>query len=304
MANSSAKTQIIPLDKMPQQAGVRKAQDDWTGIINRTERRKLQNRLNQRRYHLVIIADISVSGMRRKDNRGESDAVITTITSSGAFPSASTPVMLPLDSQAVRKESFECAHAPPNALQFREWFEKIAYQSYIQGSPNRDHLISLSRLNVHQAINENIAAIGMTTAWMQSDDSISIFNLKQPSYSVERIPHCLRPTFLQLHVPHHPWLDFFPFPSMRDCMILAGDGFDDDDLCHDLMAFWDTRNTAATLLVWGDSWDANNWEVTEGFAHKWKWLLRDSPELLASTNRWRKSRGERPIVWRRILIDP
>lgn len=141
----------------------------------------------------------------------------------------------------------------------------------------------------------------MTTAWMESDDSISIFNLKQPSFSVEKIPHCLRPTLIQLHITHHPWLDFFPFPNMRDCMILAGDSFDDDDLCHDLMAFWDTRNTSATLLVWGNSWDAKNWEVTEGFAHKWKWLLRDSPELLISTNHWRKLRGEQPLIWKKIL---
>jgi hypothetical protein len=198
---------------------------------------------------------------------------------------------------------FECAHAPPHALKFRDWFEKEAYQSYIDGSPNRDHLIGLSRLNVHRAINENIDSIGMTTAWMQSDDSISIFNLKQPSFSVEKITFCLRPTFVQLHFPHHPWLDFFPFPSMRDCMSLAGDSFDDDDLCHDLMAFWDTRNTAAILLVWGNSWKASNWEVTEGFALKWKWLLCGSPELLISTNRWRKLRGEKPLIWKESLSD-
>jgi hypothetical protein len=88
---------------------------------------------------------------------------------------------------------------------------------------------------------------------------------------------------------------------MRDRLILAGDSFDDDDLCHDLMAFWDTRNTAATLLVWGNSWEPKNWEVTENFAHKWKWLLIDSPGLLASTNIWRKSRGDKPINWREIL---
>ncbi|KAJ5661892.1 uncharacterized protein N7477_009508 [Penicillium maclennaniae] len=293
MEDPSAKAQIIPLDRMPQQAGVRRAQDDWTGIVNRTERRKLQNRLNQRRYRL-----------RRQNNQAESHAVVTTATSSGASSSSSSIVMLPPDVQAGSEEVFECAHAPPNALQFRERFMQLAYQSYIQGSPNRDHLISLSRLNVHQAINENIAAIGMTTAWMQSDESISIFNLQQPSFSIEKIPPCLRPTSLQLRIPHHPWLDFFPFPNMRDCMILAGDAFDDDDLCHDLMAFWDTKNTAATLLVWGNSWEAKNWEVTEAFAHKWKWLLRDSPELLASTNFWRKSRGEKPITWKYILSDP
>ncbi|KAJ5094919.1 hypothetical protein N7532_007210 [Penicillium argentinense] len=277
MTDPSQGAQIIPLSKMPQQAGVR---DDWTGVISRKERRKLQNRLNQRHY--LSNADI--------------------IATPSAIPSASRVQLL--DSfKLERPEAFECARAPSFALEFRRWFEMKVYQSFMSGMPNRDHLISLSRLNVHRAINENIAAVGITSAWMKSDDAISIFNLAQPSFSVEGIPPCLRPTFIQLHIPHHPWLDFFPFPRMRDCMILAaqGDSFDDDDLCHDLMAFWDTRNTAATLLVWGNSWDAQHWEVTEGFAQKWKWLLPDSLELLASTNRWRRSRGERPLIWNDIL---
>ncbi|KAJ5220627.1 uncharacterized protein N7469_009514 [Penicillium citrinum] len=291
MPDPSPEAQIIPLDKMPQQAGVRDAKDDWTGVISRKERRKLQNRLNQRRYRLR---------KQHEDNRPAPKA--ETISGRSTMSSASIVELL-LSFKHEKPEDFECAKAPWFALEFRKWFEMKAYESFMSGAPNKDHLISLSRLNVHRAINENIAAIGMTPAWMNSDDAISIFNIAQPSFSVESIPSCLKPTFIQLHIPHHPWLDFFPFPRMRDRMILAEDTFDDDDLCHDLMAFWDTRNTAATLLVWGNSWDAQNWEVTENFARKWKWLLPDSPELLASTNNWRRSRGERPLPWKDILSD-
>ncbi|CRG86208.1 hypothetical protein PISL3812_03211 [Talaromyces islandicus] len=287
MADPLSERQIIPLGRMPQQASVWTPQDDWTGVISRKERRKLQNRLNQRRFRL-----------RKQDNETKSQNAI--ISSASDLPN---PHVLSLEFQEESGEIWECALAPPNARQFRNWFAAKAYESYMNGAPNRDHLISLSRLNVHKAINENIRAVGMTSGWLQDDDSVSIFNLSQPSFSIEGIPPCLRPTFIQLRVPHHPWLDFFPFPRMRDCMILAGDSFDDDDLCHDLMAFWDTRNTAATLLVWGDSWDAKNWEVTEGFVQKWKWLLFDSPELLASTNRWRRTRGEKPFIWKDILTE-
>lgn len=84
---------------------------------------------------------------------------------------------------------------------------------------------------------------------------------------------------------------------MRDCLILTEDLFDDNELCHDIMAFWDTGNTGATLLVWGAPWDPSNWEVTEGFVSKWGWLLTGSPELLASSNSWRRVRGERPLIW-------
>ena len=135
---------------------------------------------------------------------------------------------------------------------------------------------------------------------MESDDALSIFNVR-PLSSYHHVPACLQPTAIQLHLPHHPWLDFFPFPCMRDLLILAGNALDDDDLCHDLMAFWDTRNTGATLLVWGNSWEPENWEASEAFVNKWAWLLATSPELLRSTNRWRASRGERSLIWKDIL---
>ncbi|PKX99490.1 bZIP transcription factor [Aspergillus novofumigatus IBT 16806] len=278
---------------MPQQAGVCAPQDDWTGVIDRKERRKLQNRLNQRLYRL-----------RKRVVPVGPHSETSIFAPPAAAPSSWDRSLRDFYSAAAAAEvhdKFPCANAPPHALRFRQWFETAAYQSYLNGSPQRDHLISLCRLNVHRAINENITMIGMTPEWMRSDDAISIFNLRQPSFATERIPPSLRPTPVQLQVPHHPWLDFFPFPRMRHRLILAGDSFDDDELCHDLMAFWDTRNTAATLLVWGHPWDPKNWEVTERFAHKWTWMITDSPELLASTNFWRRARGEKPLNWKNIL---
>lgn len=196
-----------------------------------------------------------------------------------------------------------CAHAPPNAREYLRWFEAIAEKSYLTGSPQIDHLVSLTRLNVHRAIQTNIRAIGMTADWTCCDDTISIFNLYSPvtpTFNMETIPASLRPTDIQRSIPHHPWLDFFPFPRMRDILIAAEHLFDDDDLCHDLMAFWDTKNTQATLVVWGDSWEPRNWEVTEAFLVKWGWLLRGSPELVVSTNYWRRRRGERPLRWKTV----
>lgn len=201
--------------------------------------------------------------------------------------------------QSVRE--IRCSNAPPHAGLYREWFEIAVHYSFMIGSPKTDHLISLTRLNVHKAITENLKAIGMNPEWTCNDDALSIYNVTPPGFIGTRIPSSLQPTLIQRTIPHHPWLDFFPCPRMRDLLIIAGDSFDDDDLCHDLMAFWDTRNTGATLIVWGPASDPTNWEVTEGFARKWSWVLRDSPELLASSNSWRRSRGERPLVWRDLL---
>ncbi|KAL2865905.1 bZIP transcription factor [Aspergillus lucknowensis] len=290
----------IQLAHMPQQAHVWSAEDDWTGVIDRKERRKLQNRQNQRKWR-----------ERRKATRPSQEsrrASASTTTSTSATTSDT-------GSGNGEIQQLRCAHAPPNALEYMRWFEATARKSYLLGSPKSEHLIRLTRLNVHRAIVENVRAIGMDVLGIDCDDSLSIFNhppspsASEPGsgkgsglgYRIETIPVALRPTEIQKMIPHHPWLDFFPFPRMRDCLITASHLFDDDELCHDLMAFWDTRNTEATLLVWGQPWDPRNWEATEGFVRKWNWLLKGSTELLVSTNYWRRRRGEQGIVWKDVL---
>ncbi|KAL4953471.1 hypothetical protein BDW69DRAFT_165177 [Aspergillus filifer] len=299
---------LITLSHMPQQLNVWAPDDDWTGVVDRKERRKLQNRQNQRKWR-----------QRKKALRGDSLSKSTSPTSPTATETSGSTGALSLRSiglqsrdpveETIKEENKEekqilCAFAPQNAQDYKRWFEATVHQSYLAGSPQIEHLIGLTRLNVHYAINQNIRAIGMTGEWACGDDDISIFNLLAPhhlAYNEENIPISLRPTHIQRTIPHHPWLDFFPFPKMRDRLILAEHLYDDDELCHDLMAFWDTRNTQATLIVWGQSWDPLSWEVTEGFLAKWGWLLRGSPELLLSTNYWRRSRGERPLIWKELL---
>ncbi|KAJ0414918.1 hypothetical protein BJY00DRAFT_294277 [Aspergillus carlsbadensis] len=53
-----------------------------------------------------------------------------------------------------------------------------------------------------------------------------------PSWNV---PPALSPTVVQIRVPHHPWLDCFPFPQVRDNIIRVAQLFNDCDLCTDIM---------------------------------------------------------------------
>lgn len=43
----------LHLERMAQQAEVRVMDDDWTGRTNAAERRKLQNRLHQRKFRKI-----------------------------------------------------------------------------------------------------------------------------------------------------------------------------------------------------------------------------------------------------------
>lgn len=178
-------------------------------------------------------------------------------------------------------------------------FAQNAYASYILGSPTADHLLTLTKANVFRAFVHNLKLVGGSLDNMD-DDALSRFSMPAPrekgvpdDYS--NLPVSLRPTKLQRTVAHHPWLDFFPFPKMRDNCIQAGDDWDDDQLCHDIMGFWESTTDDAGLLVWGDPADVNSWEVTETFLKKWQWLVRGCPELMNSTNAWRARRGEKLI---------
>lgn len=101
-----------------------------------------------------------------------------------------------ISATAEVQDKFACANAPPHALQFRQWFESAAYQSYLTGSPQRDHLISLCRLNVHRAINENITMIGMTPEWMKRRCRL---HLQSPAAQF-----CLRTNSTELTPDPHP----------------------------------------------------------------------------------------------------
>lgn len=147
-------------------------------------------------------------------------------------------------------------------------FERKALNSYLSCSPQTDILINLSRINVLRAAFQNAAVLGMTPEWMCQDDTLSIFSTYGPWDMKKQgsIAPGLRPTTLQREIPHHPWLDIFPFPRMWDNLIRAGDQLDDEE-----------------------------------FAKKWGFFLQRCPEILRSTNIWRDRRGERPLARNRIF---
>lgn len=51
------------------------------------------------------------------------------------------------------------------------------------------------------------------------------------------------------------------------------------------------------LIVWGECWDPEAYEITPGFLKKWSWLLKGCEDLIVSSNVWRAKRNEEPLVW-------
>ncbi|KAL4926831.1 DUF3425 domain-containing protein [Aspergillus undulatus] len=192
----------------------------------------------------------------------------------------------------------EKQHSPAPQLerQFLEGFAKAAYQSYSLGCPRIDHLFVLTKANVYRAFLDNITLLGLVADGICYANILSPFNLHGPApVTMMTIPPALRPTSCQRSVPHHPWLDFFPHPKVRDNLLRAQGRYSKHEFCVDILAFWNPDAEDNMLLVWGEPYDPTNWEVTEGFIKKWGWVIQGCRDILQSTNKWRAKRGEPPI---------
>lgn len=204
-----------------------------------------------------------------------------------------------------------------------------------------DHLLHLIQYNVFRAFVSNKKMLKyLLTGWTQacSPDDPTTCPLNGPfrddtnMYPVNpNIPPSLAPTHLQQTRIHSLWINFFPFPRMRDNLIRREGTFDQwellGDLIGELMGIAPTQprlDGAVTftvdnpepvrrrappaedddevttsrrgLIVWGEPHEMHNWEATPGFLAKWSWVVDGCIDLVASSNRWRAFRGEEPLL--------
>lgn len=162
-----------------------------------------------------------------------------------------------------------------------------------------DHrLITLIQYNVLRAIIINMTVLSLYDMMPEEcGAAFTLFCLPPPPHDV---PPSLSPTLLQQISPHPVWIGTAPDPAMRDNLIKNYGRFDDDDLCCDMLGglyegFNDVERRG--MIAWSDPWSPDGWEVTEGFARKWGFLLKGCTQLRSSTNRWRAQRGEEPLIF-------
>ncbi|KAH7153428.1 hypothetical protein EDB81DRAFT_455190 [Dactylonectria macrodidyma] len=248
----------------PQLVEMRAPDDDWTGLTKAADRRRRQNRLNQRAYR------------RRHAHQPSDMSDVRPAWDAAGYLFTTNP----------RKRALTYA------------FMQLVYLQYTLQTPKPVSLPGLIRVNALNALSRNAAPLGIPIDGLCGDGLISPFNSK-PSTDKwwSSCPESLRPTQLQLTVPHHPWTDLLPLPGLRDNILRAvsAGSLDEDALCNDLLdATGEDPRNDALLIVWGSNpWDSRGWEASAGFCRKWgALLLPGCDELVASTNRWRHSRGE------------
>lgn len=178
-------------------------------------------------------------------------------------------------------------------------FAAQALASYLAGDPRIDHLINLIHLNFVNSLSTNASILGLHVEWLNcnSVSPIGLFGRdKNASEPPALGPRSLVPTALQLRMPHHPWIDLFPFSEMRDNFLVATSSYLSEEaeiqLWNDIVESGSPGGDWTGLIVWGDPWNPDSWEVSMRFMRQWGWLLDGCPQIIDSTNRWRRKRGE------------
>lgn len=173
-------------------------------------------------------------------------------------------------------------------------FENIAWQDFMLGSPRADQLLTLTQFNIMRALICNTKSLGWSLSWLECDDLTSPWSTA-PTNLATNCPAHLQPTTTQFTIKHHPWIDLWPIPKMRDNLLQASGCYDEEQLCNSLVEFCDQTNDQCGLIVWGEPWDQGGWEVSEIYLQNWAWTIKGCTELQASTNSWRARRNEAPL---------
>ncbi|KZL67311.1 hypothetical protein CT0861_10295 [Colletotrichum tofieldiae] len=329
MRVSETKAKGIVLVPMFHSSEVQCLDDDWSGLRDRAERRKRQNRLNVRAHRKRKAFEAC---QRQRDaSSAESPREILKLghvstpslqivrwsppegPQSFTKETKSTPTSIDsshYDNKCLPRMQSAITASPPGwQIQPGLWFLQ-AGKSRAAGcmpsdfqSPDlwfplcRDNLVSLVYYNVFRATITNIHILSLTSLLGNSCTSNPSTIILFPSPS--SVPPTLLPTKIQKTTPHEYWIDIFPSGTMRDNAIRFRGNYDHHELCSDLVGCQKGNSCPDQpgIIAWSDPWHPDGWEVTEKFIDKWGFLLKGCEDVMIATNRWRALRDEEPLVW-------
>ncbi|KAK3615912.1 hypothetical protein LTR56_026309 [Elasticomyces elasticus] len=273
--------------------------ENWRGKNDPTERRRIQNRLNQRAFRQrqregqspKQYKPRSMSGSVREessddeaeDDEDEDDDKSTDSSNSGSVVTPAAMSHRPLTYHDPRAVSAPAANQPrgvTDAKSGQVW----------------DELAQLINRNLMQAAVHNTTALGIEATALQTG---ALIYTPRPS-SRTSLPAALTPVELQYRVAHDSIIDIIPCARLRHNVLYAiangqinATAFTRCIRGSGAMEQSNGSWQRSGMVVWSSPEHVGSWELSESFVRRWAPLLQGCEDLIAATNAWRSKRGER-----------
>lgn len=160
------------------------------------------------------------------------------------------------------------------------------------------YLLPVNELTILRAILRISSRLGCDESFWQLEATSPFYAGTCPP--TEQLPECWRPTPSQMLIAHHPFIDFLPWPGVRERMLAvmslppeARPPNASSPLA--LVEFaYDVEDSREGMRIWGDDvYDPGSWEVGQVLFERW-WFIFDR-DVIENSNRWRRLRGAAPL---------
>ncbi|CAG8014233.1 unnamed protein product [Penicillium salamii] len=262
--------------------------------LDSVARRKLQNRLNQRarRKRKALEAE-NKNVFNKKWVVYTDESTVKPFTHPVQKPSQSNPYVTDISQQKDCKSIWGIDTAGNDALSIEVYIRALYQLQNPTLSPGPSFRVT--QYNLLIATFTNAKLMGLTFDLLQ-EDLASQFNLV--GQSSLHLPPSLWPSKSQRKIIHHPWIDLIPILSLRESILSRIDTLDEEEACGDLYGMCSSppSGTETGLRVWGEAWDPLAYEASGNLIKKWSWIAKECPDVMRSTNYWRRRRGEKGFV--------
>jgi hypothetical protein len=247
--------------------------ENWRGKNDPSERRRIQNRLNQRAFR-----------QRQRSGEHPLKQYKPSESSLGSAPDSSK-------NDSVAGDRCDDLSSTPATMHAK--VVPSSDEKWDRGFLDNHQLSQLINQNFMAAASINARHLGISKTAMQNGTPVTT-----PQVSGS-LPLTLQPTLAQYQISHDPIIDIVPHPGLRDNILraIATAQIDAMALSRDLRASGALEKSNGSwlrvgLVVWSSPEQLASWEVSELFLRRWGPLLQGCDDFLATTNTWRSRRGE------------